>query len=253
MAAIDDAPAEPPVLLRVLVEMDLGRILIQPGGRHVVGLLDGHGVDMVDLLACLVVVPEMGAAGQVGVVARQVEAVGHEQFPLRDLVRQRRHHRLGRRRLQVALAHHHPADIVEHHLAALIGAHRADIDGAGLAVGVLAQADDLGHRVQAVAGIDRRAEPALGVAEIGDGVERDVRHGLAEDHVEDQQIVDRRTRIPDRLGEGVGRVNGKAHAVQRRVQGDVAGGDGARRGMDDLLADPKVFEVVAGVGLGAHG
>ena len=40
-------------------------------------------------------------------------------------------------------------------------------------------------------GIDRLQETAFGIAEIGDRIERDVRHGLAEHDVENEQIVDR--------------------------------------------------------------
>ena len=36
---------------------------------------------------------------------------------------------------------------------------------------------------------------ATGVAEVGDGVERDIRHGLAEHDVEHQEVVDRRFAI----------------------------------------------------------
>ena len=84
---------------------------------------------------------------------------------------------------------------------------------------------------QRVARIDRREEAAIGIAEIGDRIERDVRHGLAEHDVEDQQIVDRRARIADRLGEGVGGLDGEARAVERGVERDVAGRDRARRGV----------------------
>src|SRR3546814_9242239 len=45
----------------------------------------------------------------------------------------------------------------------------------------------------------RSPEPTGGVAEVGDGVERDVRHGLAEHDVKHQQVVERRHGIPDRL------------------------------------------------------
>ncbi len=40
-------------------------------------------------------------------------------------------------------------------------------------------------------------EPAIGIAEIGDGVQRDVGHGLAEDDVEHQQVVERRLVVAD--------------------------------------------------------
>ena len=58
--------------------------------------------------------------------------------------------------------------------------------------------EDGGKRV---AGIDRAEKAAIGIAEIGDGVERNVRHGLAEHDMEHQQIVDRAAGIADRMGE----------------------------------------------------
>ena len=48
VAAVDEPPAEPPLTLAQLVEMDLGRVLVEAGRDHVLGLLDGHPVDMVD-------------------------------------------------------------------------------------------------------------------------------------------------------------------------------------------------------------
>ena len=45
------------------------------------------------------------------------------------------------------------------------------------------------------------AEPHIGVAEVGDGVERDVGHGLAEHRVEDEQVVHRLPLEAERAGE----------------------------------------------------
>ena len=47
---------------------------------------------------------------------------------------------------------------------------------------------------QRVAGVDQAEEAAVGVAEIGHGVERDVRHGPAEHEVEGEQVLERRRR-----------------------------------------------------------
>src|SRR3546814_1341396 len=62
-----------------------------------------------------------------------------------------------------------------------------------LAVGILLQTDDARHGMQCVAGIDGRKKAALRVAEIGNGIERDIRHGLAEDHVEGKQRSEEHT------------------------------------------------------------
>ena len=70
VAAVDEPPAEAALLLHQLVEMDLRRVLVEPGRDHVLGFLDGHAVHMVDLLAHGVVVPEVRAAGERRVVLR---------------------------------------------------------------------------------------------------------------------------------------------------------------------------------------
>src|SRR5260370_9201161 len=59
MAAIDEAAAEAPLALAVLVEMDLGAVLVEPRRHRLLGLLDRHAVDMIDALALGVVAPAM--------------------------------------------------------------------------------------------------------------------------------------------------------------------------------------------------
>ena len=161
--------------------------------------------------------------------------------------------RLGRRRAVVALAHHHPAHVVDHGLAALVEAPRAHIDDAALPVRVLLEADHLGDRRQRVARIDGLEEAAVGVAEIGDGVERDVRHRLAEHDVEGEQVVDRARRIADRPGEGLGALRREARPVERRIERGVADVERARRRVADRLADAEILEEAAGGGLGRGG
>ena len=53
MAAIDEAAAEAALALDMLIEMHPRRVLEQPRGELVLGLLDGLAVDMVDLVADL--------------------------------------------------------------------------------------------------------------------------------------------------------------------------------------------------------
>src|SRR3546814_6193503 len=80
----------------------------------------------------------------------------------------------------VALLHHHPADVVEHQLAAVLVALAVHIDDAGLFVRILLQADHPRDRVQRIAGIDRRHPAAFGIAENGHGIQPDFRHRIAE-------------------------------------------------------------------------
>src|SRR5437868_5190934 len=60
VAAIDQAPAKTPLTLGVLVKMNARRVLIEARRHHVLGLFDGYAVEVIDLLAFLIVIPEMG-------------------------------------------------------------------------------------------------------------------------------------------------------------------------------------------------
>ena len=71
------------------------------------------------------------------------------------------------------------------------------MDDAALLVRVFLEPDDLRGRRQCIACEHRLREPAIGVAEISDRVERDVRHRLAEHDMEGEQVVDRACRIAD--------------------------------------------------------
>ena len=55
-------------------------------------------------------------------------------------------------------------------------------------------------------------------------------------------------RIADRLREGVRRLHREARPVEAHVERDVAGADGARRGVLQHLADREVLEEVAELG-----
>ena len=250
--AVDQPPAGRVLGALILVEVDLGGVLIEARGHLVLGLLDGHAVDMVDLLADCVVLERMRRACEGEVVAAEVEAVRQDQVLRRHGAGQ------GRRRLLrdlgglAALAHHHPTHIAQHRLAVLVLAGGADIDHAGLAVGVLLQPDDLAGRDHRVARIQRLEKQPLGVAQVGHGVQADVRHGLAEDHVEGDQRIDRRAAQAAGPGELVRRGQGETRAMEGVVQRHVPGGDRARRGVGQHLPQPEVLEIVAGVGLG-HG
>jgi hypothetical protein len=119
----------------------------------------------------------------------------------------------GRRRRRVALANHDPAAVVEGDLPTLIDAARAHVDDAGLAVAVLLEADHRRIGGERISRIDRVAKAAGGVAEVGDGIERDVGHRLAKDHVEGQQIIHRGARKGQAVREGVGRGQAKREPV----------------------------------------
>ena len=105
---------------------------------------------------------------------------------------------------------------------------------------------------QRIARIDGLQKPAVGVAEVGDGVQRDIRRRFAEYDVKGQQIVERGARIADRLCEGIGGLNRKARAVERRIERHVAIGDGARRRVGNDLAVAEILEEIARIGFRAR-
>ena len=99
--------------------------------------------------------------------------------------------------------------------------------------------------------MDGLEEAPVRVAEIGDRVERDVRHRLAEDDVEDEPVVERTGRVADRAREGLARLHREARAVERGVERGVPLRHGAGRRVADRLAEREILEEAAPVGL-AH-
>src|SRR6516162_9735943 len=91
--------------------------------------------------------------------------------------------------------------------------------------------------------MDWLQEAAVSVAEIGDGVEGEVRRSLAEDDVERQQIVDRARRIADGAGESLSALRRKPPAVEGRIERDVAGAQRAWGGVANRFADPEILEI----------
>src|SRR5215207_2512340 len=61
MSAIDDAPAEAPGFFFKRIIMHARHIVIKPRGRHVLRLLDGDPVDMVDFFFHLIIIKPLAA------------------------------------------------------------------------------------------------------------------------------------------------------------------------------------------------
>ena len=74
MPAIDEPAPEAPLPLAELVEMHLGGVLIEPGRRLVLRLLDGDAVDMIDPLAGAIVLEPMRRAAELLVERRAIDA-----------------------------------------------------------------------------------------------------------------------------------------------------------------------------------
>ena len=70
--------------------------------------------------------------------------------------------------------------------------------------------------LERIARIDGDEKAAGRVAEIGHRIQRDIRHRLAEDDVEHEQIVDGRMAIADAARESFGRLHGETGSVQGR-------------------------------------
>src|SRR5271166_425791 len=128
------------VLLYMLIEVHSCRVLIQSGCHHMLGLFDCHAVEVIDSFADPVVLPQMRAAGKGRVVALYVQIVRRYKLAYADCIRQLWYYSLGCERVQVVLTHHHPADVIDNHLASLISAYRAHVEDARLAVLVLPEA-----------------------------------------------------------------------------------------------------------------
>jgi hypothetical protein len=170
----------------------------------VLGLLHGYAVDVVDLLADGIIAEAITAAGPREIVGSEVDArAGIAERGRNHCFRQARHMITRRRRRLVALSHHDPAYVLEHLAAVRLATGRAYEDDAGLAARIFLEPDDLRLGIESVAGMDRRENAAGGIAEIGNRVERDVRYGLAEHDVEDEEIIDRRAWIADRAREDI--------------------------------------------------
>ena len=241
--AIDEAPS---VLAQGRVEMDLGGVLPQPGGHHVLGLLDGHAVGMRDHLTHRVVARALERPCEPGVVAAQVQPFGDHEVLRRDRVRQVRHDRLGGRGLRVAFADHDPAHEGQDRLLAVVHPRGADPHDARAPVGVLLEADHLGHGAQGLARPDGAQEPALRVAEVRHRVERHVRDGAPEDGVEHHHLVERRAVLPPAVaGEGVRRRERDPGGVEGVVERALPLGQGAGRRVDQRLAHAVVLEEAA--------
>src|ERR1043166_7420658 len=245
MSAIDEAFAGIGLGLSQGVEMHPRGVLIEPRRHHVLGLLHRHAIAMIDLLAGLVVLPEMRAAGRRGVVEREIGMRRQEQILGRNSVRRFRHMLLRRRRFGVALGDHHPAHIVEHHFVAFIAPFGAQIDDAALAAGILLEPDHFGSRAERLARMHRMQETALRVTEIGDGVQRNIRHAFAEHSVKHQKIVQRRLPVAQLEREGAARLQHEARAGEGQIERGVAVRQGARRGMRDALAEVEILEEIA--------
>ncbi len=84
MPAIDQAAAEAALAFRILIEMNLRGILIEPRRHHVFGFLDGDAVDMVDAFALFIIIPEMGRAGSNGVERLEGGAGGRHEMRRAD-------------------------------------------------------------------------------------------------------------------------------------------------------------------------
>ena len=100
--------------------------------------------------------------------------------------------------------------------------------------------------------MDGLEEAHVGVAQIGHGIEGNIRHGFAEGDVEYQQVVQRAIPVAQGMGDGFRAVQHLARAGQGDVERNIALADGARRAVDQGLPETEILEKIAGAGL-VHG
>ena len=154
MPAVDEPPAEAPLPLAELVEMHFRGVLVEPGRRLVLGLFDGDAVDMIDPFAGAIVLEPMRRSAELpverGAVDRRTGCaeIGRRRPPRGAWERGSQ----ARAALASRFLHHHPADIIDNRLAALIEPLRAHIDDAALPVRVLLEPDHLRNGGERVAG-----------------------------------------------------------------------------------------------------
>ena len=200
----------------VHIEMHACRILVELGRQRVIGFFNGHAGGMLYWLKLprrqcgLGGITEFLRIGR-GIVLPKARAASHHRHILGRLQKIRCNDCLWchlRRRIDHAKCrrswwidgifamHHHPANPGQYHLVALVVAVGAHMHHAGLAAGVIAQANNFGFCSQGVADENRLQKPAIGVAKIGYRVVGNVGDRLAEGDVKNQQIIHRHGGIP---------------------------------------------------------
>ena len=212
-------------------------------------LFDGDAIHVVDHLAHGIIAPAMRLAREGKVIIAEIERFGDRQIVNRQRLGQIGHDSFGCEGIDIAFAHHHPADILQHFGVVLVKASGAYIDNAGFPVRVLLEPDHLGFRPQRIAGPDRCQPASLRVAKVGHGVQRYIRHGFAEHDVKGNHIVQRAGRQAAALRELIGGIERMTCGIQRVVQRAFTILDGARHSMMQRLAYFIVLEETALVGL----
>jgi len=76
------------------LEVDARRVLVEAGGETMLGLIDGHAVDMIDLLADGVIGEAMHGSGEDAVIMPRAKTGRHAQPLGGDMVRKVGHHRV---------------------------------------------------------------------------------------------------------------------------------------------------------------
>src|SRR5262245_3625945 len=214
------------------------------------GFLQRHRIGMINLLAYGVIGPAMRAARELilitgGIERRQVR----RQHGRIDAACEPRHDGRGCRRRRIALAHHDPAYELEDDGPALLAPRRVHVDDAGRPTGILLEADHFRNGSERVTRVNGFQKAAVGITEIGNGIERDIRAALAEHSVKDDEVVHRRVRIADRLRKGLGGLHRKPGAIKPIVESDIAERDGSRAGVRKDLSDLEVLEKIADLAL----
>ena len=252
MPAIHQPTAKAAFSLSILIEMHLGCILIQPRRHHVIRLLNRHTIDVINLLADFIITPHVSAAGQFWIETRKIQPLRHMQLLNRHNFWQIRHINFRGRRIHIAFAHHHPAHIFQHNFITLINTRGTHINHTGFTVGVFFQPNHFGRGRERIAGKHGLEEFAIRVAQIGDRIERNVRHSFTKHNMERQHVVYRGAIITNLARHLVRRLQRKPCGEQRRIKRDIPSRDRTRRRVRQHLANFKVFKEIARIGFCSH-
>ena len=102
--------------------------------------------------------------------------------------------------------------------------------------------------MQGIAGIDRLEPFPHGIAQIGQRIERDIRHRLAKHQMKGRQIIQRAGRQAAGAGKLIGGIKRMARRIKRMIERALAARDGARHRMGDRLTDAVIFKKPARIG-----
>ncbi len=131
MTAIDQTL---PVITVGRIEMHLRGVLPKACCDHMLGFFNRHTVNVINRFANSIVTPAMRLACKCRIVVTEIETRRNAQITRFERLFQLRNNRFGRRRINIALAHHDPAHEFHYDLIALVATRGTHIHHARFTV-----------------------------------------------------------------------------------------------------------------------